>query len=1164
MNKLVRVIFLFSALSCIVSLSSVCLAQADQVRASADPQNVCVGSTLQLRATGVTTDSTYQWTMDGADFSTDQNPTIPGPPQGAGVPAEWDTSDPYTNRGSDHTFQVTRTVTSTQVDTNGMTNTTIVVSTDKVIVTVHPLPPCTISGPDTMCARNYGVVYTAPKAYQQEVQWSYQWSVEGNGGIIGSPNNYYATVYSLTPGSITVAVRVTSPWGCASGCTSNVVVNDSAQLDGLALPNGVVGASYNHLVGVTGGTQPYTFSTKTNSPLSVALGNVNTNALPPGLTLNPLTGRITGTPTVEGSFTFPIGVSDVNHCCYNSLNPNLIGFQTDEYQCDGTYTMYTLVVNCGNLTLLPAGLPRGDVGKTYNATITVMGGAAPGTRYLWTEGNLPPGLNLLSGGQLLGTPTAFGTYNFKVTAVDTNNSCIGQQSYVLQVGCVTNMNILLPGGVISKYLPEGEIRKHYPDPFDSNSVLQLIGTNGTPPYAFAVTSGSLPEGLTLSSDGALSGIPTSGNSVFVVTVTDANGCQTNRTYYMLLRLTCPDITLSPTNLIRGTVGVPYNATITASNGIGASTFAITAGALPPGLSLSTSGVVAGEPTAGGEYHFIITSTDTDGCTASWPYTMPICDAITLSPASLTNGVAGVAYSQPLAASGESGPYTVALSTGALPLGMTLTNGVLTGTPTAAGNNTFMLMTTSTNGCQGYQNFSLTVQAIADLSVSVSEAPNPVLVGSNLTYSVTITNKGPSTATGVVVTDVLPVGTSFVSASTGCQATNNTAVCNIGTLLSGASATATYVVTGTKVGAITNIASVVGVESDPYLTNNTATTVSTVAAGALGFSAPAVVVSGNAAAGVLEVVRTGDISGAMSVNYATADESAVAGVDYVATSGTLAFGPGELTQSIAVPILPMSELSTKTVSVNLSTPTGGAALGTLRQAKLSIVRGANNKKVTVTDVDGDIVTIQLAGAGGVEVALAGVTNGPISQIRLLNTDLTSVLNVKVRRVAGGDGQVAIGGIVGTGGLRNLNARAANLVNGDMNLDGPIGNVKLNAVQQARIVSPVSIGVIRVNELTDALVAAGYTPSAAGDPMAGGTFAPGGLIRSVGAAKFARSVVAAAIVGSVKFGQADVNGGGKQCGVIAGESIASVSLKTPAFKWDRHGAEDQARDDFHVRH
>jgi uncharacterized repeat protein (TIGR01451 family) len=118
---------------------------------------------------------------------------------------------------------------------------------------------------------------------------------------------------------------------------------------------------------------------------------------------------------------------------------------------------------------------------------------------------------------------------------------------------------------------------------------------------------------------------------------------------------------------------------------------------------------------------------------------------------------------------------------------------------------------------------------ADLSITKTGSPNPVTVGSNLTYTITVTNNGPSGATGVTVSDSLPSGVTFVSAtpSQGNCSGTTTISCGLGSLSNGGSATVTIVVTPTQAGGISNTATVTRNETDPDLTNNSDTRVTTV-------------------------------------------------------------------------------------------------------------------------------------------------------------------------------------------------------------------------------------------------------------------------------------------------------------------------------------------------
>ena len=117
-----------------------------------------------------------------------------------------------------------------------------------------------------------------------------------------------------------------------------------------------------------------------------------------------------------------------------------------------------------------------------------------------------------------------------------------------------------------------------------------------------------------------------------------------------------------------------------------------------------------------------------------------------------------------------------------------------------------------------------VTASADLSITKSDSPDSVLAGQNLTYLITVTNNGPNAATGVTMTDILPAGVTYVSAtpSQGICIGTSTVTCTLGNMNYLASATVTIVVTPIAEGTIYNSASVDvgGNESDPNIGNNT--------------------------------------------------------------------------------------------------------------------------------------------------------------------------------------------------------------------------------------------------------------------------------------------------------------------------------------------------------
>ncbi len=120
---------------------------------------------------------------------------------------------------------------------------------------------------------------------------------------------------------------------------------------------------------------------------------------------------------------------------------------------------------------------------------------------------------------------------------------------------------------------------------------------------------------------------------------------------------------------------------------------------------------------------------------------------------------------------------------------------------------------------------------ADLSLTISDSPDPVATGSVLTYTIKIHNAGPDPATNTVVTDGLPSGVSFVSATaTGgtCTKSGSKQVCDLGTVTTTVDRTVTIKTTvKKKTGEISNSASVASDITDPTPANNLDTEVTTI-------------------------------------------------------------------------------------------------------------------------------------------------------------------------------------------------------------------------------------------------------------------------------------------------------------------------------------------------
>jgi hypothetical protein len=159
-------------------------------------------------------------------------------------------------------------------------------------------------------------------------------------------------------------------------------------------------------------------------------------------------------------------------------------------------------------------------------------------------------------------------------------------------------------------------------------------------------------------------------------------------------------------LTRIEVDSTVNVAFAASGGTAPYTYA--ASGLPAGLSLATDGTVTGTTPLVGTFPYTVTATDARGATVTEDRTLVVRLPITLDD-TLADGTVGAAYTGAVAATGGTGPYTYAVTSGTLPAGLTLaSNGAVTGTPTTAATSAFTVTATDTNGDTGSRAYSVTV------------------------------------------------------------------------------------------------------------------------------------------------------------------------------------------------------------------------------------------------------------------------------------------------------------------------------------------------------------------------------------------------------------------------------------------------------------------------
>jgi hypothetical protein len=403
-----------------------------------------------------------------------------------------------------------------------------------------------------------------------------------------------------------------------------------------------------------------------------------------------------GTPTTvvlcpapaPGCFTVTSGISlDIS-----DMPAHVAGSVTVKVVSLGIAGSGAYTYNPGPALLFPAP-PGGEVNVAYSDQLTVTGGTSP---YTWSvsAGSLPPGLGLgTSTGLLSGTPATAGTYSFTIKVTD-HSGLTDTEAVTMSVIAGPALNFPAP--------PPGWTRTVYGD--------TLTESGGTAPFTWSVSSGTLPPGISLSADGNLSGTPTAtGTFAFTVQVTDANGQSAAEATSITVSAGVSAAFAAPPGAITGT---PYTDTLTATGGTPPYTWSVNAGTLPPGISLSSAGVLAGTPATAGSYTFSVNVVDQNNGIATASITLVVTAGLTLSFPAPPSGTVGAAYTDTLTAAGGTTPYSWSVSSGTLPAGIALnaSTGVLAGTPTVAGTFSFTIKVTDAGSQTATEATSITIAA----------------------------------------------------------------------------------------------------------------------------------------------------------------------------------------------------------------------------------------------------------------------------------------------------------------------------------------------------------------------------------------------------------------------------------------------------------------------
>jgi hypothetical protein len=435
------------------------------------------------------------------------------------------------------------------------------------------------------------------------------------------------------------------------------------------------GSAFSRQLLASGGASPYTWS-------------IVSGSLPSGLSLFP-GGLVSGTPVDTGTSEFTVKVTDPQNVSAQKALSIVVIAPESGFDCKFVSQDVATSLNPGQTFFLTI--------RWLNTGSKVWDGAFgfavisqnPANNVTW-GGNTVPwfGPPVAPGEQMdllfqAFAPSRAGIYDFQWQLFQQGSGPFGEMSANVRITVGDPSSLPSPpsiGGPSSLDAVKGTLFSYTPP-----------ATGGTPPYTWQIATGTLPSGLILNPNtGALSGTPTAtGSSTVTVQLTDSQSQTARKTLTIAVTAPAvPPLEVTTSSIAQATRGVALSQQIVASGGKPPYTWAVSGGALPPGVNIAaTTGIISGTPGTAGVFNFNLTATDAESRTAGKALSITVVPPpLSLAPVPPLDGIKGSSFNYQLVATEGAPPYTWSVTSGAFPAGLNLNSatGRISGVPTVSG------------------------------------------------------------------------------------------------------------------------------------------------------------------------------------------------------------------------------------------------------------------------------------------------------------------------------------------------------------------------------------------------------------------------------------------------------------------------------------------------